>query len=107
MSMPTITLPEIDLETAVGNLIASIALEESGLSHILNAEGMKLQHVIAREETTIQDLINIDESVTNTVESIAEIEESLASKLASVISIAQNIGPGPSVNAANSAKEDE
>lgn len=87
MSMPTIELPEIDFEMAVSNLIASIALEEAGLAHILNAEGMKLQHVIAREDINFQTLLEVNESVTETVSGIAEIEDGLQRKLSAILKI--------------------
>ncbi|UTW69086.1 hypothetical protein KHA80_18360 [Anaerobacillus sp. HL2] len=49
MSLPNIPniKPDIDLDRddVINLLIASIALEEIGLSHILNAEGEKLQRV--------------------------------------------------------------
>ena len=93
MSMPTIDLPEIDLDTAVSNLIASIALEEAGLSHILNAEGMKIQYAIACEDIDFQTLIDINESVTDTVAGIAVIEEGLARKLSAVLKIVPDEPP--------------
>ena len=45
MSMPTITTSPnpISMRQAITDLIESIALEETTLSHILNAEGEKLQ----------------------------------------------------------------
>jgi hypothetical protein len=47
MSMPNIPdiTPDIDLkrEDVINLLLTSIALEEIGISHILNAEGEKLQ----------------------------------------------------------------
>ena len=49
MSMPVIQMPEnpVSMPQAVTDLIESIALEETALSHILNAEGEKMQKVIA------------------------------------------------------------
>ena len=49
MSMPS--FPNIDppsqREDAVNQILSSIAMEELGLSHILNAEGEKLQYILA------------------------------------------------------------
>ena len=47
MSMPSFPVvdPPIDREGAVNQILSSIAMEELGLSHILNAEGEKLQYI--------------------------------------------------------------
>lgn len=48
MSMPSFPVvdPPIDREGAVNQILSSIAMEELGLSHILNAEGEKLQYIL-------------------------------------------------------------
>lgn len=48
MSQPTIPTisPPISREDAINLLLTSIAMEELGLSHIINAEGEKLQFVM-------------------------------------------------------------
>jgi hypothetical protein len=81
MSMPSINInPDITLETAITNIIASIALEEAGLSHILNAEGEKIQAAL-KLNYTIDDLVAINNSVQGLAASVAEIEDSLQGKL--------------------------
>ena len=44
-SFPNID-PPIQREDAVNQILSSIAMEELGLSHILNAEGEKLQYIL-------------------------------------------------------------
>ena len=49
MSMPIITTSPnpISMSQAVTDLLESIAMEETALSHILNAEGEKIQKALA------------------------------------------------------------
>lgn len=47
MSMPKIECEHIDKCCAASSLLQSIALEETAISHILNAEGEKLQKGIS------------------------------------------------------------
>ena len=46
MSMPKIECEHIDKCCAASSLIQSIALEETAISHILNAEGEKISECI-------------------------------------------------------------
>ena len=48
MSLPSFPVvePPIKREDAVNQILSSIAMEELGLSHILNAEGEKLQYIL-------------------------------------------------------------
>ena len=85
MSMPTIQLGNIDLQDALNNVLASIALVEAGLSHILNAEGMKIQHAIADPNITIDKLTKLNESVADVATGAAGIESAVKDKLASIL----------------------
>ncbi len=91
MSMPTI--PDIEpkicltTEEALNIVIASVGLEEIALSHILNAEGEKIQSVIGTlkgqypNNPSIKDLERIDASVNETLRNIIKKEMLLEFKL--------------------------
>lgn len=83
MSMPVIAMPcnPISIDQAVTDLIESIALEETALSHILNAEGEKLQRVIGLEDVDFCQLMEVNESVANMVSVVSSLELVLKEKL--------------------------
>ena len=87
MSMPVIECPCIDKCCAASAIMQSIALEEAALSHILNAEGEKLQKVICMPECTHKDLLCVNDSVANMVEKITNLEMVLKAKLELVLPI--------------------
>ena len=72
MSMPTITTSPnpISMSQAITDLIESIALEETALSHILNAEGEKLQKVLAMEDVSLNQILDVNETVMNMVTTV-------------------------------------
>ena len=71
MSMPT--FPDIpdrpDFESSIYQVISSIALEELGLSHILNTEGEKLQYILGTlpgstpVNPSIDQLLEVNQSI--------------------------------------------
>jgi len=71
MSMPKFPeLPNLDIESSVAQILSSIALEEVALSHILNAEGEKIQYALGTlenstlpEPATIDEVLKVNESV--------------------------------------------
>ena len=52
MGMPVITPSATTREQAVTDIIESVALQETALSHILNAEGEKIQKMVALPPTS-------------------------------------------------------
>ena len=62
------------------DVITSIALVESAISHILNAEGEKIQKVIALSDD-VKDLIKVNDSVCKLVSKVTMLEHVLLEKL--------------------------
>ena len=101
MSMPQITIPPtVTVVNALANVIASIALEEAALAHIINAEGEKIQRVVGTfvpegetevlpldEEATIEEMQAINASVGDMMGTISNIETSLHNKLRTVLAV--------------------
>lgn len=87
MSMPKIECTNIDKCCAATSLLQSIALEEAAISHILNAEGEKLQKAIGMEKCSEKDLLDVNKSVEDMVDKITTLEVVLKSKLDLIIPI--------------------
>ena len=83
MGMPVITPGTGSLDRAITDLIQSVALQETALSHILNAEGEKMQAIINNTVTppTFEDLMLLNRSVQSLVNSVTRLEMTLMSKL--------------------------
>lgn len=99
MSYPNI--PDVDatisitLEDLVNLLLASVAFEELGLAHIINAEAEKIQYVLGTLEgqeplatpPTIDELLEIDRSVDQTLKNVIKSQMLLQFKLEDTLSI--------------------
>ncbi|MEG2381596.1 MAG: hypothetical protein RSB38_07875 [Oscillospiraceae bacterium] len=81
MSMPVIVPGTVTTIQAIADIIESVALEETGLSHILNAEGEKIQAFVAMPGVTPAQLLAVNASVQETVDAITKLEMVLQSKL--------------------------
>ena len=81
MGMPVITASTTTRNQAVTDIIQSVALEETALSHILNAEGEKIQKVVAMDDVTPEVLLATNKSVESMVNAISRLEMILHSKL--------------------------
>ena len=92
MSMPSFPPNGADMtrEEALTMIIASIAMEELALSHILNAEGEKLQYVLgtlpgAKACACPRDVLAVNKSVTALVEAVTQNQMLLKNKLEKVL----------------------
>ena len=81
MSMPIITPSTTTRSQAITDIIESVALEQTGLSHILNAEGEKIQAIIALKDVSAAELLAVNKSVKSMVNTISQLEMILQSKL--------------------------
>ena len=101
MSLPKFPINPADItrDDAINMILTSIAMEEVGLSHILNAEGEKIQYVLGTLSgttgpgATIEDVLSINESVTDLLKQAAGNQQALSDKMQAVLSAPTMIGP--------------
>lgn len=93
MSMPNIPniTPNISLTRCetIDLLLTSIAMEEIAFSHILNAEGEKLQSILKKKSSCIEDYWKTNESVNQMLRTIIKSQLLLQMKLEDVINLDQ------------------
>ena len=107
-SFPTVD-PPIDREDAVNQILSSIAMEELGLSHILNAEGEKLQYILGTlpglsgPPATVSEVLAANESVRSMLETAVQNQLFLKAKMQGALTASPMQGPtgptGPSITA--------
>ena len=91
MSMPVFADTDIGREEALNMILASIAYEELGLSHVINAEGEKIQRAVGTLDglsalaESIEDLINIDTSVATLLAAVQETQTALMTKMTAAL----------------------
>ena len=100
MSLPTFPQinPPLTREGSLNEIISSIAAEELSLSHILNAEGEKLQYVLGtlpglEEAAAFEEVMNVNRSVQDTLSDVMEQQAVLTAKLSAAMKAP--ILPGP------------
>ncbi|WP_025680504.1 hypothetical protein [Paenibacillus massiliensis] len=86
---PNITLTR---DEAINLLLASIAMEELGLGHVINAEAEKIQYAVGTLPgltipATISELLIINKSVQSTLQETIKKELLLDSKLKTVLKV--------------------
>ncbi len=104
MSLPSFPNvdPPIQREDAVNQILSSIAMEELGLSHILNAEGEKMQYILGTlpglsgPAATVEDVLNANESVRGLLETAVQNQIFLKGKMQGALDASPMRGPtGP------------
>ncbi|WP_257153050.1 collagen-like protein [Bacillus thuringiensis] len=95
---PAVTLSRTE---SIDLIIASIALEELALAHIINAEAEKIQYVVGTlsglsPAATVSNLLAINESVNTTLQTATQKQMYLQNKLKNVLQAPSLTGPtGP------------
>ncbi len=91
-NVPDIT-PEIVLKRpeVINLLLTSIALEEIGLSHIINAEAEKLQRFIKEHEFSLDDALRMNDSVDRMLRNVVKNQILLHFKLEDVIRLEERL----------------
>lgn len=91
MGMPEIKHGDAKRRDAITDIIESVALEQAALSHILNAEGEKIQKVVnsrpynddvvENPPVDTEKLLEVNKSVRDTIDAVTRLEVILQSKL--------------------------
>lgn len=86
MSNPTI--PCVDRQEAITNLIEALALEEAAIAHLINAEAEKAQAVAEKlpRDLTVQQVLEIQNKIIDVISVLAEKEKQMSEKLTHLLS---------------------
>ena len=102
MSMPNIPnitpIIDLDREKVVNMIMASIAMEEIGLSHIINAEGEKIQYILNSEKyrcVSIEEINEVNRGVDKVLRDVMKMQIFLQEKLENILSIIPKTSNGP------------
>ena len=101
MSLPEFPKDPSDMtrEDAINQILSSIAMEELGLSHVINAEGEKLQYIlgtlpgVSGPNATIDDVLKANESVQKLLETASQSQLFLKDKMNKALSAPVLQGP--------------
>jgi hypothetical protein len=74
-------LDHLTREQAINSILTSIAMEELALSHILNAEGEKIQYALAACPVDLDKILEVNESVSSLIDQIIDLEIILKNKM--------------------------
>ncbi len=92
MSMPEFPKPNPDFtqEQALTMILSSIAMEEVAFSHIINAEGEKIQYILSKTSVDgcpadLKDVVTVNKSVTDLLEVVLQNQMILKNKMDRVL----------------------
>ena len=107
MSMPKFptNAGNITKNNAINQILSSIAMEELGLSHILNTEGEKLQYILGTLDSatpltvppTLDQVLQTNDSVQKTLDTVLAQQMFLSGKMSNALDAAASIIPLPNI----------
>ncbi len=80
MSIPVVTPGTGTRCQAITDIITSVALEQTALGHIINAEGEKIQKIVGCARTD-HEMLRVNKSVRSMINAITRLEIVLHGKL--------------------------
>ena len=102
MSLPKFPIDPstITRDDAINMILTSIAMEEIGLSHVINAEGEKLQYLLGTLEgvsgptgVTVDQILQANDSVMALLEQTASNQQALSDKMQAALNSPTMVGP--------------
>lgn len=104
MSMPKFSGEHLCRESVINQILSSIAMEELALSHIINAEGEKLQYALGTLSEKgcsgryrPEDLLELNKSIRDTLEIVTHSQMLLNSKLKAALEVKAQGCPTPAL----------
>jgi len=93
MSLPKFpdTPKDFTFDSAICQILTSVALEEVGLSHVINAEGEKLQYILGTlpgakaPNPTIEQVLEVNQSVQDMLKAVAFNQVLLSQKMSDAL----------------------
>lgn len=82
MGMPVIYASNTKRKQSITDILESVALEQTALSHILNAGGEGLQKILCMKHIRPEAIFKANESIEHLISCITKFEIVLESKLA-------------------------
>lgn len=108
MSLPHIpdVTPRITLkrEEVIHLLLTSVAMEEMSMSHIMNAEGEKIQQLLERDEVSLDDMLRLNQSMERMLRNVISKQILLQFKLDHILELEERRGTGDGGNAVEEAR---
>ena len=100
MSLPTFPTisPPMTPDESLSMILASIAMEELGLSHIISAEGEKIQYILGKlgggpeDPPSFEEILAVNKSVKCVLDSIAQNQIILKGKMECAVDALEGAG---------------